>query len=145
MRRLSRYKKKRTSQLLWLIGYNIISLFLILSPVRFLINDYIFLGFAKMAFYSSFFTKYISHYIRNFKILSILVCARCVRSGSFYICFLEISKYCAAYAGMLQKCEFLFWSVLERQKAKLDAYLKKKVALKKKAFDKMIEYRARIK
>ena len=35
--------------------------------------------------------------------------------------------------------------MLERQKAELDTYLKKEVALEKKAFDKMMEHRAQIK
>ena len=34
--------------------------------------------------------------------------------------------------------------MLECQKAELDARLKKKVALKKKAFDKIVEHRARV-
>ena len=34
--------------------------------------------------------------------------------------------------------------MLERQKAELDARLKREVALKKKAFDKMVEHRAQM-
>ena len=91
-----------------------------------------------------FSIEHISYYIRNFKILSILVYARCVRSGSSYIYFLKISKRCAICVGILQKCKFFFWSVLKRQKAKLDIYLKRKMALKKNFFDKIIKYRAQI-
>ena len=97
-----------------------------------------------MAFCSSFSAKHIFCYIYNFRTLSILAYAHYVRSGSSYIHLLEVLKRCAACIRILQKCKFPSWSVLERQKAELDARLKKKVALEKKAFDKMVEYRARV-
>ena len=58
--------------------------------------------------------KYISRYIRDFETSSTLACTRCVRSGSSCICLSEVLKRCAACAGMSQKYEFPFWSVLER-------------------------------
>ena len=97
-----------------------------------------------MASRSFFSIKHIFCYIRDFKASSILACARYVRSGSSYIYLLKISKRCAACAGMSQKCEFPFWSVLERQKVELDTYLKRKMALEKKAFDKIVKHRARV-
>ena len=82
------------------MGYNIISLFFDLISGKIFISDYIPLDSIRMASRSSSSAKYISYYIYNFRTSSILVYTRCVRSGSFYIHFLEISKRCAACAGM---------------------------------------------
>ena len=126
------------------MGYNTISPLLALSPVRPYISDYVFLGSAKIVSYFFLSAERISCYICNFRVLSTLAYARYMRNNCVYVHFSEVSKRYAICARMSQKCEFPFWSMLKRQKAELDARLKREVALEKKAFDKMMKHRARV-
>ena len=97
-----------------------------------------------MASRSSSAADRISRYIREFGSVSSLAYFRCVKSSCPCYRLLKVSRRCVSCAGMSQKCEFPFWSVLERQKAELESRLKKEEVLEERAHQKALEHRARV-
>ena len=97
-----------------------------------------------MASRSSSAADRISRYIREFGSSSSLTYSYCVKGSCPCYRLLKVSRRCVSCAGMSQKYEFPFWSVLERQKTELESRLKWEKILEKRAHQKALEHRARV-